>query len=65
MGWRFRRRGTIIPGFLYLNITGHGINSLTIGPPGLKFNISKHGLKITIGWPGTGLFWEKRLISLK
>ncbi|MBN8543547.1 MAG: DUF4236 domain-containing protein [Alphaproteobacteria bacterium] len=58
MGFRFRKGVRILPG-LRLNITKHGISSLTIGGKGLTYNIGKKGTRATGGLPGTGLSYSE------
>jgi hypothetical protein len=57
MGLRFRKGVRLLPG-VRLNITKHGINSLSIGGKGLTYNIGKKGTRGTIGKPGTGLSYS-------
>jgi hypothetical protein len=53
MGWRFRKRVSLGP-FLRVNLSGSGV-SLGVGPRGANINISKRGLRSTVGLPGTGI----------
>jgi Protein of unknown function (DUF4236) len=54
MGWRFRRSLKIAPG-LRLNIGKRGISSLSVGGRGARLTFGKHGVRQTVGLPGTGL----------
>ena len=58
--FRFHRRITIIPGFVYLNLSKSGI-SLTIGKSGRKITFGKAGIKFTMGLPGSGLSTSKNI----
>lgn len=60
MALRFRKRIRIAPG-VRINITGKGITSATIGPPGASVNIGKRGTYLNTGIPGTGLYARERL----
>jgi hypothetical protein len=57
MGFRFRKGVRIAPG-LRLNITKHGISSLSVGGRGLTFNLGKKGTRSTAGIPGSGLSYS-------
>jgi hypothetical protein len=58
MGFRFRKGVRVFPG-LRLNITKHGISSVSIGGKGLTYNIGKKGTRATGGLPGTGLSYSE------
>lgn len=59
MGWRFRRFFGIGPLRWSLNKTGVG---WSIGIPGVRYGVSPNGNRhISIGIPGTGLYWMKNL----
>lgn len=60
MGFRFRKRIKLIPG-VYINVGKNGISSASIGKRGASLNISGKGTKATVGIPGTGLSWTKKL----
>ena len=51
---RFYRRIPLIPGILWLNISKGGL-SLTTGTTGRRITANKHGVRLHLGWPGTGL----------
>lgn len=51
---RFYRRIPLSPGILWLNISKGGF-SLTTGTTGRKITANKHGIRLHLGWPGTGL----------
>ena len=57
MGFRFRKKVKIAPG-IDLNLTKKGISSTSVGKKGATFNLSKKGIKQTIGLPGTGLHYQ-------
>ena len=59
MSFRFWRRVRIIPG-LRVNLSKTG-PSLSIGGRGAWFTIGPRGRRVTVGLPGTGLFWTERL----
>jgi hypothetical protein len=57
MPWRFRRFFGLGPFRWSLNKTGIG---WSIGIPGIRYGISPAGQRhISIGIPGTGLYWVK------
>lgn len=58
MRFRFRRRIKVAPG-VHINVTQKGISSLSVGQPGATTNISKKGVKTTIGLPGTGISYSE------
>lgn len=55
MGFRFWRRIKIAPG-VTVNLSKSG-GSLSLGPRGAKFTVSRRGNRATVGIPGTGLFF--------
>lgn len=57
MGFRFRKTVRLFPG-LRLNVTKHGINSVSLGGRGLSYNIGKKGARGTLSKPGTGLSYS-------
>lgn len=59
MKYRFIKRIPIIPKLVYLNITKHGLSSITIGVGWFSINIGKTGIRKTIGLHGTGLSFRK------
>lgn len=59
MGWRFHRRMTIFPG-VTMNFGKTG-TSFSIGPRGMKTNISSKGMRQTFGIPGTGISYQTPL----
>ncbi len=56
MGWRFHRRMTIFPG-VSMNFGKTG-TSFSVGPRGMKTNISSRGISQSFGIPGTGLSYR-------
>jgi hypothetical protein len=64
MGFRFRRRLTIMPG-VHLNISKKGVSSLSLGRRGATLNIGNRGVKETIGIPGTGLSYTTTSKSVR
>jgi tetratricopeptide (TPR) repeat protein len=61
MGFRFWRRVRIAKG-VTLNLSKTGI-STSFGPRGAKYTIGRHGQRATVGLPGTGLFYTKKIGS--
>lgn len=60
---RFRKSIKIFPG-VKLNLTRHGISSVSIGRRGATLNVGgKQGAKFTVGLPGTGLSHTMRVGS--
>lgn len=53
MGWRFRK-SIRLSSWLPVNVSGSGV-SLGLGPRGANINVSKRGVRRTIGLPGTGI----------
>jgi hypothetical protein len=60
MSWRFRKRLRIIPG-LWINLSKKG-GSLSVGGHGLPANVSKRGVRETVGLPGTGISYHTKRI---
>jgi hypothetical protein len=58
MGFRFRKRIKLFPG-LWLNASKRCI-SASIGGHGLTANISKKGVRKTVGLPGTGVSYQSK-----
>lgn len=56
MGFRFRKT-VRLGGLVRLNFSGSGV-SLGLGPRGANVNISRRGVRKTIGLPGTGLSYH-------
>jgi hypothetical protein len=56
MGFRFRRT-VRLGSFARLNFSGSGV-SLGLGPRGANINISRRGLRKTVGIPGSGLSYQ-------
>lgn len=52
---RFWRRIKIFPG-IYLNIGKNGI-SFSFGPKGIKYTKGTSGERISVGLPGTGIYY--------
>jgi len=63
MGFRFRKRIKIIPG-LWLNASQSGL-SASIGGHGLTANISKKGVRETVGLPGTGISYQTKRVGVR
>ena len=55
MAFRFYKRVSIIPG-LRVNLSKSG-PSLSIGHRGAWYTIGHHHRRVTLGLPGTGLYW--------
>jgi Protein of unknown function (DUF4236) len=58
MGFRFPKRIRIVPG-LWINLSKKG-GSLSVGGHGLTANISKKGVRETVGLPGTGISYQTK-----
>jgi L,D-peptidoglycan transpeptidase YkuD (ErfK/YbiS/YcfS/YnhG family) len=56
MGFRFRKRIKILPGF-WFNMSKRGI-STSIGGKGLTVNLKDGKTRTTVGIPGTGLSYR-------
>ena len=61
MGWRFRKRIRIVKG-LWINLSKRG-GSLSVGGHGLTANISKKGVRETVGLPGSGISYQTRRVG--
>lgn len=61
MGWGFRKSINIIPG-VKLNLSRSG-PSISLGPKGMKYNISNRGSRVRCSIPGTGIYYTKNLGS--
>lgn len=59
MGFRFRQHLKVIPG-VYLNVSSRGM-SVSVGGTGATLNLSRHGTRLTVGVPGTGISYQTRL----
>ena len=57
MGLRYRRKSVRFGRFVRLNLSGSGV-SLGLGPRGANVNVSRRGLRKTVGIPGTGLSYQ-------
>ena len=63
MGFRFRRRFTVMPG-VRLNLSKSGL-STSIGTRGAWFTFGRRGARTTVGVPGTGISYTKTLTPTK
>ena len=61
MGWRFRKRIKIFPGF-YINISKRGLG-VNIGPKGANVSVGPNGTYVNTGIPGTGLYRRDKVDS--
>ena len=61
MGWRFRKRIKIFPGF-YINIRKSGLG-VNIGPKGANVSVGPNGTYVNTGIPGTGLYRRDKVDS--
>jgi hypothetical protein len=61
MGWRFRKCVRIVKG-LWMNLSKRG-GSLSAGSHGLTANISKKGVRETVGLPGSGISYQTRRVG--
>jgi hypothetical protein len=59
MGLRFSRRVSLIPG-PRLNLSRSGV-SLSIGGRGPWCTVGPRGRRVTLGLPGTGLYWTEKV----
>ncbi|MBI3811282.1 MAG: DUF4236 domain-containing protein, partial [Nitrospirae bacterium] len=59
MGWRFRRRVRLFPGF-YVNLSKSGM-SATVGMRGFSVNVGQKGSYLNTGIPGTGIYDRTKL----
>jgi hypothetical protein len=59
MGFRLWRRVRLVPG-LRANISRSGI-SLSIGHRGAWYTVGPRGRRVTLGLPGTGIFYTQSL----
>lgn len=59
MGLGFRKSVNIIPG-VKLNLSRSG-PSISLGPKGMKYNISSRGTRVRYSIPGTGIYYTKNL----
>jgi endonuclease YncB( thermonuclease family) len=60
MGWFFRKSFRVFPG-VRLNVGKR--TSVSVGPPGIKYNIGPGRDRFTVGIPGTGLYHTQQLGS--
>ena len=63
MGWRFRKRIKIFPGF-YINFSKSGLG-VNIGPKGANVSVGPNGTYVNTGIPGTGLYRRDKVDSSK
>lgn len=63
MGWRFRKRIKIFPGF-YINISKSGLG-VNIGPKGANVSVGPNGTYVNTGIPETGLYRRDKVDSSK
>ncbi|WP_294404107.1 DUF4236 domain-containing protein [uncultured Clostridium sp.] len=61
MGWGFRKSFKIAPG-VNINLSQRG-PSISVGPKGMKYNVSSRGSRIRCSVPGTGIYYTKNLSS--
>ena len=61
MGFRFSKRIKILPG-VTLNLR-KGVPSVSVGPRGAKATIGAKGISSSLGIPGTGASYQKKLVS--
>lgn len=63
MGWRFRKRIKIFPGF-YINVSKRGLG-VNIGPKGANVSVGPNGTYVNTGIPGTGLYKRDKVDNSK
>ena len=61
MGWGFRKSFKIAPG-VNINLSQRG-PSISVGPKGMKYNVSSRGSRVRCSVPGTGIYYTKNLSS--
>ncbi|MCX7174138.1 MAG: DUF4236 domain-containing protein [Proteobacteria bacterium] len=61
MGFRFRKRIRILPGF-WFNLSKSGI-STSVGGKGLTVNLKDGKTRTTVGIPGTGISYSESEMS--
>lgn len=61
MPLRLWRRFRLVPG-LRANLSKSGV-SLSVGRRGAWYTSGPRGQRVTLGAPGTGLFWTERLLT--
>lgn len=61
MGFRFSKRIKLLPG-VTLNLS-KGVPSVSVGPRGAKATIGAKGISSSLGIPGTGASYQKKLVS--
>ena len=59
MGWRFRKRIKIFPGF-YINLSKSGLG-VNIGPKGANISVGPNGTYVNTGISGTGLYRRDKI----
>lgn len=59
MGWKYRKRISVFPGFR-INLSKSGL-SATVGIKGFNVNVGKKGAYLNTGIPGTGIYDRTRL----
>ncbi len=59
MSLRLWRRKQLFPG-LRMNLSKSGL-SLSVGRKGAWYTSGRRGQRVTLGAPGTGLFWTEKL----
>jgi uncharacterized protein DUF4236 len=59
MGLRFQRRLSVIPG-LRVNLSKSGA-SLSIGHRGAWYTVGPRGRRVSLGLPGTGIYWTEKV----
>jgi hypothetical protein len=59
MGFRLTRRLSIIPG-LRVNLSKSGA-SLSIGHRAAWYTVGPRGRRVSLGLPGTGLYWTEKV----
>ena len=62
MGWRFRKRIKIFPGF-YINFSKSGIG-INVGVPGANVTFGPNGTSVNTGIPGTGLYRRDKVSTI-
>jgi hypothetical protein len=63
MGFRFRKRLSILPG-LWINLSKKG-GSLSVGGRGATINVSPRGHRESVGLPGSALSYRTKRRKLR
>lgn len=62
MGFRFRKSIRIVPG-VRVNVGKRGVSGVSLGGRGVTTSIGRRGVRQTVGLPGSGLSYSRRVSS--